>query len=106
MEKRNDLLTLDDAVKVCMDFLYETTLFDDMPEEEKEDFEELVRQEMEQKVWINGYSSIESLERLNNLTFEIHPAEIARQIERDNLRKWCETLQVQIKMAMVELPLK
>ena len=40
----------------------------------------------------------------NDLIFDINPAEICAQIEADNLKKWCEIIQVEMKMAMVQLP--
>lgn len=95
----SDLLTLDDAVNVCLRFLRDYS--DTNPDEMKG----LVEDEMEQKCWISGQKD-DSLKRLNDLTFDINPAEIASQIESDNLRNWCETIQVEMKMAMVELPLK
>ena len=95
----SDLLTLDDAVKVCLRFLR------DYSDTDSDEMKVLVEQDMEQKCWISGQKN-EPLKRLNDLTFDINPAEIASQIESDNLRNWCETIQVEMKMAMVELPLK
>lgn len=95
----SDLLTLDDAVKVCLRFLRDYS--DTNPDEVKG----LVEDEMEQKCWISGQND-EPLKRLNDLTFDINPVEIARQIESDNLRNWCETIQIAMRMAMVELPLR
>ena len=95
----SDLLTLDDAVKVCLRFLRDYS--DTNPDEVKV----LVEDEMEQKCWISRQKD-EPLKRLNDLTFDINPVEIARQIESDNLRNWCKTIQVAMRMAMVELPLK
>ena len=99
------LLTLDDAVKVCMRFLHQTTLFDDMPKEEYESYLELLRGEFEQKCYINAHKN-DALKRLNDLTFDINPAEISSQIESDNLRQWCHTIQVEMGMAIIQLPLK
>ena len=42
--------------------------------------------------------------RLNDLIFDINPAEICSQIRSDNLRNWCETIQTEMKIAMVQLP--
>lgn len=95
----SDLLTLDDAVKVCLRFLRDYS--DTNPDEVKG----LVEDEMEQKCWISRQND-EPLKRLNDLTFDINPAEIARQIESGNLRNWCETIQIAMRMAMVELPLR
>lgn len=48
--------------------------------------------------------SDDAAKQLNNLIFDINPAEICAQIEADNLKKWCEIIQVEMKMAMVQLP--
>lgn len=95
----NDLLTLGDAVKVCLEFLR------DYSDTDPDEMKELVEQEMEQKCWISEQNG-KPLKRLNDLTFDINPAEIASQIESDNLRNWCKTIQVEMRMAMVELPLR
>jgi hypothetical protein len=41
---------------------------------------------------------------LNDLIFDINPTEICAQIESENLRNWCSTIQTEMKMAMVQLP--
>lgn len=46
----------------------------------------------------------DSAKRLNDLIFDINPAEICSQIESDNLKNWCKTIQTEMKMAMVQLP--
>lgn len=86
------LLNLDDAVKVT-----KRLVIDGM------DDGEIIRQELEQKCWIPPESN-EAAEHLNNLIFDINPAEICQQIESDNLKKWCKTIQTEMKMAMVQLP--
>jgi len=86
------MLTLDDAVKVAQRLVrYEM------------DSEEIIRQELEQKCWFPPTSD-ESAKRLNDLIFDINPAEICSQIEADNLKHWCEIIQTEMKMAMVQLP--
>lgn len=97
------MLKLDDAVEVCMRFLHETTYFDDMPREEYESMPEFIKSEFEQKCWIPPKNE-EAAKRLNNLIFDINPAEICGQIESDNLRSWCEIVQTEMKMAFVQLP--
>ena len=97
------MLTLDDAVKVCMRLLHDTDYFDGMPEEERESTPEYIRGEFEQKCWIPDKTN-EPAKRLNDLIFDVNPAEICAQIEADNLKKWCEIIQVEMKMAMVQLP--
>lgn len=86
------MLTLDDAVKVA-----KRLVKDGM------DDEEIIRQELEQKCWFPPDAD-ESVKRLNDLVFDINPAEICSQIESDNLKHWCETMQVEMQMAMVQLP--
>ena len=86
------MLTLDDAVKVTQ-WLVEDGMND----------EEIIRQELEQKCWIVPKSN-DAAKQLNNLIFDINPAEICAQIESDNLKSWCNTIQVEMKLAMVQLP--
>ena len=86
------MLTLDDAVKVA-----KRLVKDGM------DDEEIIRQELEQKCWLPSEMD-EAAKRLNDLIFDINPAEICNQIETDNLKNWCKTMQVEMKMAMVQLP--
>jgi hypothetical protein len=86
------MLTLDDAVKVTQR-LVEDGISD----------KEIIRQELEQKCWFPPDSS-NPAKRLNDMICDINPAEIANQIEVDNLRQWCEIIQVEMKMAMVQLP--
>ena len=96
------MLTLDDAVAVCMRLLHETTYFDDMSREEYESMPEFIKGEFEQKCWIPSDSG--PAKRLNDLIFDINPAEICRQIESDNLKQWCKIIQIEMKIAMVQLP--
>ena len=86
------MLELDDAVKVAQ-WLVEDGMDD----------EAFIRQELEQKCWIPPKGD-DAAKRLNDLIFDINPAEICSQIESDNLRKWCETVQTVMRMAMVQLP--
>jgi hypothetical protein len=97
------MLSLDDAVAVCMRLLHETTYFDDMSAEEYKGMPEFVRGIFEQKCWLPPKSN-EAAKRLNDLIFDINPAEICSQIESDNLRRWCESIQTEMKMAMIQLP--
>ena len=98
------MLSLDDAVAVCMRLLHdETTFFDDMPSEEYESMPEFIKGEFEQKCWFPPKTD-EAAKQLNDLIFDINPAEICAQIEADNLRNWCNTVQTVMKMAMVKLP--
>lgn len=86
------MLTLDDAVKVAR-----RLVVDEM------DDEEIIRQELGQKCWFPPKTN-DSAKYLNDLIFDINPAEICAQIEADNLRQWCEIVQANMIMAMVQLP--
>ena len=86
------ILTLDDAIRVA-----NRLIKDGM------DDDEIIRQELEQKCWIPPKAD-EAAKRLNDLIFDINPAEICSQIESDNLREWCEIIQTEMKLAMVQLP--
>lgn len=86
------MLTLDDAVRVAK-LLVRDRMDDD----------EIIRQELEQKCWFPP-KTVEAAKRLNDLIFDINPTEICSQIESDNLKNWCITIQVEMKMAMVQLP--
>ena len=86
------MLTLEDAVKVA-----KRLVNDGM------DDEEIIRQELEQKCWLPSEMD-GAAKRLNDLIFDINPAEICNQIETDNLTNWCKTMQVEMKMEMVQLP--
>lgn len=97
------MLGLDDAVKVCMDLLYNTSFFDDMPKEEYETMPEFIESKFEQKCWIAPKTS-EAGKHLSDLIADINPVEICSQIESDNLKNWCEIIQTEMRMAMVQLP--
>ena len=86
------MLTLEDAVNVAQQLV-----------REEMDDEEIIRQELEQKCWIPPKSN-KAAKHLNDLIFDINPAEICSQIESDNLKNWCKTIQTEMKMAMVYLP--
>ena len=70
------MLELDDAVKVTK-WLVEDQMTD----------EDIIRQELEQKCWFPPNTD-EAAKRLNDLIFDINPAEICSQIESDNLKHW------------------
>ena len=86
------MLSLDDAINVA-----KRLVIDDM------DDDEIIRQELEQKCWFPPTED-EAAKQLNDLICDISPAEICAQIESDNLRNWCEIVQTEMKMAMVQLP--
>ena len=86
------MLPIDDAVSVA-----KRLVKDNM------DVDEIIYQEMEQKCWIPPKTD-KAAERLNDLIFDINPAEICSQIKSDNLKNWCNIIQTEMKMAMVQLP--
>lgn len=86
------MLSLDDATKVAKRLVADGV-----------DDDEIIRQELLQKCWTPPESS-KAAEKLNDLIFDINPAEICSQIESDNLKSWCKIVQVEMKMAMVQLP--
>ena len=86
------MLTLDDAVKVAKE------LVDYGVDEEK-----IIRQELEQKCWFAPGTN-EAAKRLNDLIFDITPTEICNHIKSENLKNWCAIVQMEMKMAMVQLP--
>lgn len=86
------MLTLEDAVMVAKRLV-----------EDGMDDEEIIRQDLEQKCWFPPKTD-EAAKQLNDLIFDINPAEICSQIESDNLKSWCKAMQVEMRMAMVQLP--
>jgi len=86
------MISLDDAVKVT-----QRLVRDNMNDTE------IIRQELEQKCWFPTNLN-DAAKHLNDLIFDINPAEICSQIESDNLKNWCKTVQTEMKMAMVQLP--
>lgn len=86
------MLSLDDAVMVT-----KRLVKDGM------DDEEIIRQELEQKCWLPPEAD-DAAKTLSDLIFDINPSEICDQIQIDNLKRWCEMMQVTMKMAMVQLP--
>ena len=86
------MLTLEDAVKVAKGLVKYGV-----------DNDKIIKQELEQKCWIPPKSN-KAAKRLNDLIFDINPAEICSQIESNNLKNWCKTIQTEMKMAMVQLP--
>ena len=86
------LLNLDDAVKVTKQLVIDGV-----------DDDQIIRNELEQKCWFPPKSNKVAI-RLNDLIFDINPAEICSQIESDNLKNWCKTIQTEMKMAMAQLP--
>ena len=82
------VLTLDKAVDVVMEYF-------DVDKE-------FIRQEFEQKCYIN--SGVENPRKeLIELIMDVNPAEIASQIEADNLRDWCKTMQVGLQTLLMQI---
>lgn len=67
-----------------------------------EDFAYL-RQELEQKAWVEGYPKDDPVRRLINLIMDIHPENIAEHIKVDSLIDWCEQIQVEMELALVQI---
>lgn len=86
------MLPLEDAVKVTRELMINGV-----------DDDDIIRQELEQKCWFPPKKE-DAAKHLNDLIFDINPAEICSQIESDNLRQWCRVIQVNMKMAMMQLP--
>lgn len=86
------MLTLDDAVKVAQQLVIYRI----------ED-EEIIRQELGQKCWFPPEKD-KAAKRLSGLISDINPAEVCSQIESDNLKNWCHTVQTEMRMAMAKLP--
>ena len=83
-----DVLTLENAVKVA------TRHFGVDPV--------IAEQEFYQKCWFPETKGTPK-DRLFGLLNDINPAEIASQIERDNLKKWCTRIQIEMIMALMEI---
>lgn len=86
------MLSLENAAKVTKQLVIEGM-----------DDDEIIRQELEQKCWFPPTTD-KAARHLNDLIFDLNPAEICSQIESDNLRNWCKTIQTEMKMAMIQLP--
>lgn len=85
----NLMLTIDDAVKVANQYCYAG--------------DEILREEFEQKCWIAPNQGLDAREKLIGLIMDIHPKEIASQIENDNLKNWCQNIQVSMQMALINI---
>lgn len=62
--------------------------------------EEIIKNELEQKCWICNASNTDK--KLVSLVCDINPAEICSQIQNDNLRDWCETIQANMQLLLKE----
>lgn len=93
------LLDINDAVKVAMNYIHDHC--DDYGIDEED--EKLMYQEMEQKVWITEFTDEPIMLQLIGCIMDINPAEICAQIESDNLKNWCQTIQVSMQMCLVRM---
>lgn len=92
------LLDINDAVKVAIDNI-RNNYNCDVDEED----EEILHQEMEQKVWITDFTDEPFMLQLMGLIMDVNPAEICAQIESDNLKNWCEKIQVSMQMCLIKM---
>lgn len=91
------MLTIDDAVKVAK------RLIQDWGEVEVDECDEdYIRQEMEQKCWLVEFDET-PLKDLVNLIMEINPEVIATRIANDNLRTWCESIQIDMQLCLIKI---
>ena len=91
------MLTIDDAVKI-----YKRLVEWDGIHEVDEETEDLVRDAFEQKCWLNECDD-PAMKQLTDLIVDVNPAEICAQIQNDNLKDWCTTIQVSMQMALVQI---
>jgi len=102
MSKQKLMLTLEDATNICMRYLQEADFFDKMPDDAVNDYKKLVEQDMEQKCWIRLESS-DPMKELMDYISAIHPQNIADRIRTDSLRRWCEQMQVDMQMVLINM---
>lgn len=94
----NMMLTIDDAVKVAMQYIHDNC--DDYGIDRED--EELMYQNMEQKIWVTPYEDPE-LERMIGFIMDVNPAEICSQIQNENLKKWCTQIQVEMQLCLMRI---
>lgn len=100
MKMSNLILTLDDAVKVAMGFMHEYC--EDLTE--MQEIEVVLRQDMQQKCYINmPFTDAEARKAMIERIMDINPAEIASQIESDNLRDFCNSFQIWMQMMLTQI---
>lgn len=85
------MLTLEDAVAVT-----KRLVRDEM------DSEEIIRQELEQKCYL-AFAEKDMAQVLNGLIQDINKTEVCAQIATGTLDKWCETMRIQMTMALTQL---
>ena len=97
------MIQIEDACKVCREMMIEYG-----GREMDEELEAIIRQEMEQKMWITFQKgkAREVLSSITDTIMDIHPVKIAEAIKEDKLRDWCVEMQVSLNMLLVQLPIK
>lgn len=97
------MIQIEDACKVCREMMIEYG-----GREMDEELEAIIRQEMEQKMWITFQKgkAREVLEDIYDRITDIHPKMIAEAIKEDGLKDWCKKTQVALNMLLVQLPIK
>lgn len=97
------MIRIEDACKVCRQMMIEYGSC-----EMDEEIETMIKQEMEQKMWITGCSgkAREVLGDIYDRITDIHPKMIAEAIKEDGLKDWCKKTQVALNMLLVQLPIK
>lgn len=93
------MLDINDAVKVTMDYMRDHC---DGYVVDHED-EELIHQDMEQKLWITEFNGEPYLKQLTYMICDINPAEICSHIESGDLEDWCEAIQVGMQMCLIKM---
>ena len=94
------MLTLEDATKVCAELI----LTYGECELSEEDIDG-IRQDLEQKCYFCN-DNHDHFKELSDLIQDINPAEIAKHIQDDNLKKWCRDIQVTMNMELIQLETK
>ena len=97
------MIQIEDACKVCREMMIKYGGC-----EMDEELEAIIRQEMEQKMWITFQKgkAREVLEDIYDRITDIHPKMIAEAIKEDGLKDWCKKTQVALNMLLVKLPIK
>ena len=97
------MIQIEDACKVCREMMIEYGGC-----EMDEELEAIIRQEMEQKMWITFQKgkAREVLEDIYDRITDIYPKMIAEAIKEDGLKDWCKKTQVALNMLLVQLPIK
>lgn len=94
------MLDLEDAVMVAK------RLMEAYGGDVTEETEELIRNELEQKCYVNTMEKrLKPIEDMLNQIMEITPENIAGAISKDHLREYCKELQVALNMLFIQIPI-